>query len=522
MNVCVVEKGAEVGAHILSGNVFEPRALRELFPSFLMKDGAEEVFHTKVTNDHFYWLPNEKRSVKVPNLLLPAEMHNEGNYILSLGVMCRWLANQAEELGVEIYPGFAADQPVFGEDGSVVGIQTADVGIGVDGKKKDTYEPGMQLLGKQVVLAEGCRGSLSEAIMEKYNLRAGVSPQAYGLGIKEVWEVDSPHHKPGTVVHSVGWPMAGIMGKNYGGSFIYHMAPNLVHIGMVVGLDYKNPYLSPYQEFQRFKHHPRVAALLEGGNCVSYGARCLNEGGIQAIPKVTFPGGMIVGCSAGFLNVPKIKGSHTALKSGMIAADTISDSKAQWEDSPGQELSSYRSNLEKSWLWDELVKTRNCKPAFKWGLLPGMAYSGASLLVSRGMEPWTFKWTKKDSECTGKAKDYKPIEYPKPDGKLSFDLLENLSRSNVNHEHDQPAHLKVKPEKQAVPVSVSLSEYAGPEGRFCPAKVYEYVNDAEGNPRLQINAQNCVHCKCCSIKTPQEYIRWTVPEGGGGPQYTAM
>lgn len=515
LNVCVVEKGAEIGAHILSGNVFEPRALTELIPDWKERGAPLD---TPVVSDSFYWLPNGKHAVSVPGPLLKLfpDLNQHGNYVISLGVLCRWLAEQAEELGVEIYPGFAADSPVIGEDGRVLGIQLSDVGIAKDGHKKDAYEPGMQLLAKQTILAEGCRGSISEAVMDRYNLRDGKSPQHYGLGVKEVWEIPPENHRAGTVVHSVGWPLDQM---TYGGSFIYHMGPNLIHIGMVIGLDYSNPYLSPYQEFQKFKQHPRVKALLEGGTCISYGARCLNEGGLQAIPKLTFPGGMLTGCSAGFLNVPKIKGSHTAMKTGMLAGQSAAEALLG-EDTPA-EIVQYADAVKESWVWQELKRVRNFKPAWGAGMIPGLAAGGASLLA-RGKEPWTFRWSKKDSEYTKPAAECRKIEYAKPDGKYSFELLENLIRSGVNHEHDQPAHLKVKSDKASVPLEVSLAKYDGPEGRFCPAKVYEFVPDEDGQMRLQINAQNCVHCKCCSIKTPQEYINWTVPEGAGGPQYAAM
>jgi len=436
--------------------------------------------------------------------------------LISLGQLCRWLAEQAEEMDIDVFPGFAANEPIFGEEGQLLGVQLADVGINKGGEQKDTYEPGMQLFGRQTILAEGCRGSLSEALMKRYNLREGVCPQHYGLGIKEVWEVPEENHSAGTVVHTLGWPLSQMM---YGGTFIYHMKPNLIHIGMVVGLDYANPYVSPYQEFQRFKHHPRVKATLEGGTCISYGARCLNEGGIQAVPKLTFPGGMLAGCNAGFLNVPKIKGSHTAMKTGMLAGAAAAEGLLS-EECP-VEITKYESDVKSSWVWEELSKVRNFKPAWGAGMIPGLAAGGASLLI-RGKEPWSFKWSKKDSDYTRPAADCKKIEYPKPDGVISFEILDNLIRSGVNHEHDQPAHLKVKDDKSSVPLEVSLPKFDGPEGRFCPAKVYEYVSDEDGNPRLQINAQNCVHCKCCSIKTPQEFINWTVPEGAGGPQYAAM
>lgn len=522
LNVCVVEKGAEIGSHILSGNVFEPRALTELLPNW-RELGAP--LDTPVISDSFYWLPNGSTAVPVPGPLvhLAPELRQSGNYIISLGSLCRWLGEQAEAAGVEIFAGFAADEPLFGPAGEMIGIQMRDVGIGKDGKTKDTFQPGIQLLARQTILAEGCRGSLSEKLMKHFGLREGVCPQKYGLGVKEVWEVPAESHVPGTVVHTIGWPLNQM---TYGGSFIYHMKPNLVHIGLVVGLDYSNPYLSPYQEFQRFKQHPRVKALLEGGKCISYGARCLNEGGIQAVPKLSFPGGMLAGCSAGFLNVPKIKGSHTAMKTGMLAGEAAAEVLlGSPEAGAGQDVTLYEDRVRSSWVWEELQVVRNFKPAWHWGLWPGMAYGGTSLMVTRGLEPWTFRWQKRDSECTKPASQCTPIEYPKPDGVYSFDLLENLARSGVNHEHDQPAHLKVKPELASAPLGVSLPVYAGPEGRFCPAKVYEYVADesaTDGRQRLQINAQNCVHCKCCSIKTPEEYIDWTVPEGGGGPQYPAM
>jgi len=523
LSVCLVEKGAEVGAHILSGNVFEPRALNELFPDWKAMGAPLD---TPVVSDSFYWLPNAKSAVPVPGALLHLfkELRQEGNYVISLGSLCRWLGERAEELEIEIYPGFAANSPVFDQDGALVGVELSDVGVAKSGERKDTFEPGMRLKGKQTILAEGCRGSLSEALMKKYGLRGeGVSPQHYGLGIKEVWEIAPGNHVPGTVVHTVGWPLDHM---TYGGSFIYHMKPNLLHIGMVIGLDYSNPYMSPYQEFQRLKTHPRVQALLEGGKCISYGARCLNEGGIQAIPKLTFPGGMLAGCSAGFLNVPKIKGSHTAMKTGMLAGEAAAEALlAAGEDAPPMEVEKYENDVRNSWVWEELEAVRNVKPpAGHIGMLPGLAVGGLSMLA-RGKEPWTFRWSKKDHEYTKPAAECKKIEYPKPDGVYTFDLLENLIRSGVNHEHDQPAHLKVKEDLKSVPVEVSLAKYDGPEGRFCPAKVYEYVPDenaSDGSMRLQINAQNCVHCKCCSIKTPQEFINWTVPEGGGGPQYPAM
>ncbi|CEL92532.1 unnamed protein product [Vitrella brassicaformis CCMP3155] len=520
ISVCVIEKGAEIGSHILSGNVFEPRALNELLPDWRERGAPLD---TAVTDDRFYLL-TKNSAVEVPPMLLPPTIDNHGNHVISLGNLCKWMGSQAEDMGVEVFAGFSAAEGVFNDGGALVGVQTADVGIDKAGKPKDTFQPGMILKGKQTILAEGCRGSLSEALMARYALREGRSPQQYGLGVKEVWELAEDKAKPGLVVHTVGWPLDAF---TYGGSFMYHMKPNLLLLGLVVGLDYRNPYLSPYQELQRFKHHPAIRPLLEGGRCISYGARCLNEGGVQALPKLTFPGGVLTGCGAGFLNVPKIKGSHTAIKSGMLAGETVAKAIIDRGEAmdEGAELAEYQTNMEGSWVWQELQQVRNAKPAFKWGgLYGGLAYSGFTLNVTGGREPWTFTWNKKDCDTTDPKDRHTPIEYPKPDGKISFDLLENLVRSGTNHEHDQPAHLKVKPPLADVPVNVSWKQYAGPESRFCPAKVYEFLPDesSSGEMRLQINAQNCVHCKCCSIKTPQEYINWTVPEGGGGPAYSGM
>ncbi|CAK0810243.1 unnamed protein product [Prorocentrum cordatum] len=492
LSVCVIEKGAEVGAHILSGNVFEPRALNELIPDW------KTVVH------------------------MAPPLRQSGNYVISLGMLCRWLAEQ--ELGVDIFPGFAAAAPVICEDtGAVKGVQLQDVGIAKSGAAKDTFEPGMRLLGKQTILTEGARGSISEDVMARYGLRDGVSPQHYGLGVKEVWEIPEENHVAGTVVHTVGWPLDM---STYGGSFIYHMKPNLIHIGMVVGLGYSNPWMSPYQEFQRFKHHPRVKAILEGGKCISYGARVLNEGGVQAVPKLTFPGGMLAGCSAGFLNVPKIKGSHTAMKTGMLAGEAAAEALI---DAP--EVSKVWCAPGQPWRTADLVRAGETRH------LPGLALHGCLLLqvspvpdVPSAAGTGDQRQGALDLQVDGARQrvhqaggGVQEDRDPKPDGVYSFELLENLIRSGVNHEHDQPAHLKVKPEKADVPLKVSLEKYAGPEGRFCPAKVYEYVPDESGDGmKLQINAQNCVHCKCCSIKTPQEFIKWTVPEGSGGPQYAAM
>jgi electron-transferring-flavoprotein dehydrogenase len=465
---------------------------------------------TPVVKDEFAFL-TKSGSIPMPT---PPSMHNEGNYVISLSQLTRWLGAHAENLGVEIYPGFAASELLYDEQNAVVGIATGDQGIGKDGRPKDTFARGMELRAKQTLLAEGARGSLSELAMERFALRAECDAQGYGLGVKEVWEVPEEQCTPGFVMHTIGWPLQT---DTYGGSFLYHMKPNLVLVGFVVGLDYPNPYTSPYEEFQRYKHHPKIAKHLKGGKCISYGARVINEGGFQSIPKLTFPGGALIGCSAGFVNVPRIKGSHTAMKSGIDAADAVfAQLKLDGgEDSTGAEVLSYSAALQSSWLWRELKAVRNYQPSFrKFGFWGFLAYCGLEAYVLKGRAPWTFRHTQRDCDATKPAAECTAIEYPQPDGKLSFDLLTNLQRSGVYHEEDQPSHLQVKPGMEDVPVSVSLSKYAGPESRFCPAKVYEYVDE-----KLVINAQNCIHCKTCSIKTPQEFIKWTVPEGAGGPNY---
>ncbi|EGD80525.1 dehydrogenase [Salpingoeca rosetta] len=534
LSVCVVEKGAEVGAHILSGNVFEPRALDALIPDWKERDAP---IGTPVTEDQFLVLPNETSSFAIPNALLPKQLHNEGNYVISLSKVVRWLGEYAEELGVEIFPGFSASEVLYGNDGAVKGIATRDMGINKDGTPKATFARGMELRARQTLFAEGCRGSCSEEVMKQFNLREGVQPQTYGLGVKEVWEIPEENFRPGFVQHTLGWPLQqGLFDKTFGGSFLYHMEPNLVLVGFVVGLDYENPYLSPYEEFQRWKTHPAVRKHLEGGECIAYGARCLNEGGYHAIPKLTFPGGALLGCSAGFLNSVKIKGSHTAMESGRLAGNAVFDALTSTGTAPvaetgeisaeeaSVEVREYQASMEKSWVFDELKEVRNCHQAFHYGVGPGLVHSGLSTFITRGKEPWTLPNDKTDAERTRPAAEFKPIEYPKPDGKLTFDLLSNLARSNTYHE-DQPSHLRVKPELSDVPADVSYPVYAAPESRFCPARVYEYSDgsdSADGKPQLIINAQNCVHCKCCSIKTPREYINWTVPEGSGGPNYEVM
>lgn len=549
LSVCVIDKGSEIGSHILSGNVFDPKAIHELFPEWAKDDEWTKHFFesqgshaTPVEVDQFNILTESGSSFTIPNFLLPKQLQNHGNYIISLSQLCRWLASQAEEMGVEIYPGFAASEVLFTDQGGVQGIATRDVGIAKDGSQKSTFERGMELHARQTLFAEGARGSCSEHLMKHFGLRdgKGVQPQTYGLGIKEVWEVPPETFQKGLVQHTLGYPLQSKPTDDvFGGTFLYHQEPNLVVTGMVVGLDYKNPYLNPYKEFQRWKTHEQVRKNFEGGTCISYGARVLNEGGYHAIPKVTFPGGALLGCSAGFLNAVKIKGSHTALKSGMLAAEAVYEGLADEgsigetgelpENHVAKEMTSYATKLEKSWVYDELYQVRNCHQAFsKFGIAGGLLYNGLATHVTKGREPWTLEHTKADSECTEPASKHQPIDYPAPDGKLTFDLLTNLQRSNTYHEEDQPAHLRIKEESASTPSKVSLPIYAGPEQRFCPAGVYEYVSlpdegtDKSSEGQLVINAQNCVHCKCCSIKMPEEYIDWTVPEGGGGPQYQVM
>jgi electron-transferring-flavoprotein dehydrogenase len=511
-SVCVVEKGSEVGAHILSGAVLEPTALNELVPDWQEK-GAP--LNTPVTAERFMFL-TETGGLTCPNFLLPPPMHNKGNYIISLGNLCRWLGEQAEALGVEIYPGFAAAEILYDDAGAVRGVATGDMGVTRSGEHGPNYQPGMELHAKYTFFAEGCRGSLGKLLMERYELRNGVEPQSYGIGLKELWEVDPAKHQQGLVVHTAGWPLDS---ETYGGSFLYHLENNLVAVGFVVGLDYKNPYLSPYEEFQRFKMHPKVRPTFEGGRRIAYGARALNEGGIQSLPKMTFPGGLLIGCDAGTINMPKIKGTHTAMKSGMLAAEAAFTALS--EGGTVRELTAYTEAFDASWVKEELMVARNVRPAFKWGLLLGTLYTGIDQVLLRGRAPWTLKLGHVDHESLRKAAESKPIDYPKADGVVSFDRLTNVSFSATNHEEDQPIHLTLR--DASIPVAVNLAEYDAPEQRYCPAGVYEIVRDEDGsNPRLQINAQNCVHCKTCDIKDPTQNIVWVVPEGGGGPNYPNM
>ena len=507
LSVCVIEKGSEVGAHILSGAVVEPRALNELFPDWKERGAPLE---TPAREDRLLFL-TASRAWRLPT---PPQMHNEGNYIVSLGNVCRWLGEQAEALGVEIYPGFAAAEVLYHEDGRVKGVATGDMGIGKGGEQTERYQPGMELPARQTVFAEGCRGSLTKRLFERFGLREGVDPQTYGIGIKELWEVDPARAQAGLVIHTVGWPLDT---STYGGSFLYHLGSNQVAVGFVVGLDYQNPYLSPYEEFQRFKNHPAIRPTFEGGRRIAYGARALSEGGLQSLPRLTFAGGLLVGDTAGFLNVPKIKGTHTAMKSGMTAAEALYDHLTGGD---GPEVTTYPERLRRTWLWDELNTVRNIRPSFHWGFWAAMGYGALETYVLRGKSPWTLHNHADHAQLKRKGQ-YQPIDYPKPDGVVTFDRLSSVFLSSTNHEEDQPSHLRLK--DPSVPVAVNLAEYDAPEQRYCPAGVYEIVRDAEGrNPRLQINAQNCVHCKTCDIKDPTQNIDWVVPEGGGGPNYPNM
>jgi len=507
ISVCLLEKGSEIGAHILSGAVLEPHALAELFPDWQQR-GAP--LNTPAGEDRLLFL-TESGSWKLPT---PPQMSNHGNYIISLGNLARWLGEQAEALGVEIYPGFAAAELLYHADGSVKGVATGDLGIGKDGEQTHNFQPGMELHARQTIFAEGCRGSLTKQLFSQFDLRDGIDPQTYGIGIKELWEIDPAKHQPGLIVHTVGWPLTA---DTYGGSFLYHLENNLVAVGVVVGLDYKNPWLSPYEEFQRYKRHPAIRGYFEGGRRISYGARALSEGGFQSIPKLHFPGGLLVGDTAGFLNVPKIKGTHMAMKSGMVAAEAVFAHLGQ--ENAGVEATGYGEQIKQSWLWDELHTVRNIRPAFKWGLWGGLAYGAIDTFLFKGKAPWTLRHHDDHSQL-GHKNDYPKIDYPKPDGKLSFDRLSSVFLSSTNHEENQRCHLQLK--DASVAISVNYAQYGAPETRYCPAGVYEIVGEEEGKPRLQINGQNCLHCKTCDIKDPTQNINWTVPEGGGGPTYPNM
>lgn len=512
--VCVVEKGSEVGAHILSGAVFETRALDELFPDWKER-GAP--LNTPVTEDHIYLLKDEQKSTQLPAFMTPKTMHNEGNYIASMGNLCRWLAEQAEQLGVEVFPGFAASEVLYNDDGSVGGVITGDMGIGADGEQKDSFMPGMELRAKYTVFAEGCRGHLGKSLINKYALDEGKSPQHYGIGFKEIWDIDPAKHQQGLVVHTGGWPLSDATG----GSYLYHAENNQVFVGLIVDLNYPNPHLSPFDEFQRMKHHPVFKQYLEGGKRVAYGARAIAKGGYNSLPKMTFPGGILVGCDAGTLNFAKIKGNHTAMKSGLLAAETIMEELAKEAGQSGLDLANYASKFEQSWLYEELFKSRNFGPAMhKFGNFWGGAFNTLEQNWFGGNMFVNLKDDSTDHEQMGLASDFSEINYPKPDGVLSFDKLSSVFLSNTNHEEDQPCHLQLV--DSSVPIKINLAKFDEPAQRYCPAGVYEIVDTDEGEKRLQINAQNCVHCKTCDIKDPTQNINWVVPEGTGGPNYPNM
>jgi electron-transferring-flavoprotein dehydrogenase len=506
-SVCVLEKGSEIGAHILSGAVMDPRALGELIPDWKDKNAP---LNTAVSEDRFLFL-TEGGSLRMPNWMLPGCFKNHGNYVVSLGNVCRWLGQQAEALGVEIFPGFAAAEVLYAADGSVQGAATGDMGINRKGEKTESYQPGMELHAKYTFFAEGCRGHLGRQLEAKFGLRKNADPQVFGIGLKELWDVKPEKHQPGLVVHTAGWPLDG---QTYGGSFLYHMENHQVAVGFVVGLAYTNPYLNPYEEFQRYKTHPAIRGFLEGGKRVAYGARAIAAGGMQSLPELVFPGGCLIGDDAGFLNASRIKGSHAAIKSGMLAAEAahaaISAGRAN------DRLEAYPDAFRDSWLFDELWRARNFKPWMSKGLYLGTVMVGIDQVVFAGKAPWTLRHGHADHETLKKKSDVQPIQYPKPDGVLTFDRLTSVSFSNTNHGEDQPVHLTLK--DASVPVNVNLELYDAPEQRYCPAGVYEIVRDAAG-PRLQINAQNCVHCKSCDIKDPTQNIVWVTPEGGGGPNY---
>jgi len=511
VSVCVLEKGGELGAHILSGAVMDPQAMAELFPDWKER-GAP--LNTPVTEDRFLFL-SETKAYKTPNWLLPGCFQNHGNYVISLANVVRWLGQQAEELGVEIFPGFPAAEVLYNDDGSVKGVATGNMGVDREGAPTANFQLGMELHAKYTLFAEGARGHLGKQLMAKYDLNAGRDPQTYGIGIKELWEIDPAKHQPGLVIHTAGWPLDN---ATYGGSFLYHLEDNQVAVGYVVGLAYANPYLSPFEEFQRYKTHPAIRSFFEGGKRLSYGARAITAGGLQSLPKLVFPGGALIGCDAGFLNASRIKGSHAAMKTGMLAADAAFE--ALGAQRQHDELSAYPLAFEQSWLHDELHKARNFKPAMGKGLVMGTLLVGIDQVLLKGKAPWTLHHTHADHECLKPAANFTPIAYPKPDGKLTFDRLSSVFISNTNHAEDQPVHLTLK--DSTVPVNTNLLIYDGPESRFCPAGVYEFVKSDIGEARLQINAQNCVHCKTCDIKDPTQNIVWVTPEGGGGPNYSNM
>ncbi|WP_145338624.1 MULTISPECIES: electron transfer flavoprotein-ubiquinone oxidoreductase [unclassified Pseudomonas] len=518
ISVCVVEKGSEVGAHILSGAVFEPRALNELFPDW---KALGAPLNTPVVRDDIYVLRSADTSTKVPDFFVPKTMHNEGNYIISLGNLCRWLAQQAENLGVEIYPGFAAQEALFDENGVVRGIITGDLGVDREGNPKEgLYTPGMELRGKYTLFAEGCRGHIGKQLIQRFNLDSDADAQHYGIGLKEIWEIDPAKHEQGLVVHTAGWPLDVMGTENTGGSFLYHLDNNQVVVGLIVDLSYGNAYLSPFDEFQRLKHHPVISQYLEGGKRISYGARAICKGGLNSLPKMVFPGGALIGCDLGTLNFAKIKGSHTAMKSGMLAAEAVADALFAGKEG-GDELHTYVDAFKSSWLYDELFASRNFGAALhKFGPLLGGAFNFVDQNLFGGKIPLTLRDTKPDYACMKLAADSAKLNYPKPDGKLSFDKLSSVFLSSTNHEEEQPCHLKLQ--DPLIPLHTNLPLYDEPAQRYCPAGVYEVIVKEDGEKRFQINAQNCVHCKTCDIKDPSQNIIWWVPEGAGGPNYPNM
>ena len=511
LNVCLVEKGSEIGAHILSGAVFEPRPLDELFPDWRERGAPVTV---PVSADAVRYLSGDKGALKVPEFFVPKPARNHDNYIISLGALCRWFADQAEALGVNIFPGFAAAEVLY-ENGRVVGVATGDMGRDASGEPKPTFEPGYELRARYTLFAEGCRGSLGKSLMDEFGLRDDCDPQHYGIGIKEIWTVEPDRHHEGRVEHTFGWPL----GKTEGGGFVYHAQDNQVYLGLIVALNYANPHLNPFDEFQRWKQHPAVRGTLEGGKRIAYGARAVNKGGLQSLPKLAFPGGLLAGCEAGFLNGAKIKGSHTAMKTGMLAAESIFAAVSSGEDAPAV-LDDYEGRVRSSWVHDELYRARNFGPAMKkFGTLIGAAFIWFDQNIFNGRLPFTLRNPQPDHECLQKAGDAAPIDYPGPDGVISFDRLSSVFLSSTNHEEDQVCHLQLK--DPDIPISFNLPEYDEPAQRYCPAGVYEVIREGD-EPRFQINAQNCVHCKSCDIKDPQQNINWTVPEGGGGPNYSGM
>jgi electron-transferring-flavoprotein dehydrogenase len=511
VSVCVLEKGGELGAHILSGAVIDPRALTELLPAW-RELGAP--LNTPVTEDRMLLLTATK-AYRTPDIMMLPSLNNHGNFVVSLGNVVRWLGQQAEGLGVEIFPGFPAAEVLYNEDGSVKGVATGNMGIDRHGKPTDAFQLGMELHAKYTLFAEGSRGNLGKQLIAKYALDKDRDPQTYAIGIKELWEIDPSKHQSGLVIHTAGWPLPN---DTYGGSFLYHLENNQVAVGFIVGLAYQNPYLSPYEEFQRYKTHPAIRGFVEGGQRISYGARAITAGGLQSLPKTVFPGGALIGCDAGFLNVSRIKGSHAAIKTGMLAAEAAFDAVTAGRQH--DELSAYPAAFERSWLHQELHVARNFKPWMSRGLYYGAVMAGIDQILLKGKAPWTLHHKHADHECLRPAADYAPIAYPKPDGKITFDRLSSVFISNTNHAEDQPAHLTLK--NPDVPVQINLAKYAGPEARYCPAGVYEFVKTDAGLDRLQINAQNCVHCKTCDIKDPTQNIVWVTPEGGGGPNYPNM